>query len=169
MKTYERLAKAWAKETGIKKDDKVRVVSVAESHVMGWLNSWVPGMKAGVELTVKTDNISDPRGVYLTDSKRYPFFVLEKVDKTIEVEIVSSDTCFIHPDTIVKITPLESIDFGGKGTSTIDRETSNKLAEAFKLIGEVGESLSGMVTVGIGDLLMLSNECLDISNTYLKK
>jgi len=81
--------------SGIKEGDTVKVLRNAETHEMGWGNSWTPEMtkNIGKKLIVSYIGVENT-GINL-DGQCYPFFVLKKVESAKPKDDIESfiDSC----------------------------------------------------------------------------
>lgn len=72
--------------SGIKVGDTVRVLRKAADYEMGWGNKWVDDrMDNYIGRECRVTNVVGDRGILLEDKWAFPFFVLEKTNRFIEI------------------------------------------------------------------------------------
>lgn len=87
--TYVKSQQKFIKEINLKPGDKVKVFCESKSGEYGWNNNWTPKMSeliGRVGVVKQSDNDNHGIKVYypeLDDSWFFPFFVLEKVSKSV--------------------------------------------------------------------------------------
>ena len=93
---------------GLKVGSTVKVIGKAESFSGGWNNTWDMDECVGIEMTVKSVNLS--KEIFLNDDCSYPAFVLELVPpkkataSPVEylIKAVEASGCFINMDYMTR-------------------------------------------------------------------
>lgn len=121
-KLYMEAQNEWIEENNVNIGDTVKITHSVKSHTMGWNNTWIDVMDQYVNNNLYVEDISISRGVdagiRLSNRFRYPFFVLEivqrKEPKSKEYTFSTGQSVLVRDDIIIEwkydIFSHESID-----------------------------------------------------------